>query len=166
MFDDMVKRLERIAMWGLGAIFVGVGGCVLLAWLGGCAGAEARLGTVDHNRLTATAEVDSLVKLVDEFQASVARFETGDVAIGGQGDSVTSWIREVVWGALWVVAILYYPAIHRPVRKWGERLVDGEGSNVKTSKRQNGGGEEHRLETGATVTTGAGADDGNGRANG
>ncbi len=38
------------------------------------------------------------------------------VRIGGEGDSILSWLREV---GFWILAaVLYYPVIHRPLRRF------------------------------------------------
>ena len=52
--------------------------------------------------------------------------------IGGGGDSVSSWLREV--GFWFLAAVLYYPAVHRPIRRRLSRDKGIDGAGVTAAK--------------------------------
>lgn len=119
---DWIEALKcSVAALGLGTVLL------VVAIFAGCLGPEGRLGTIDHNRLDAEVSVSPEVNAawlstrIEALEAKVTGIQTGDVTIGGQGDSITSWLREVIWGLLWLAAIVYYPLVHRPIRKAVER---------------------------------------------
>lgn len=103
----MKPSSERI-LWGiLWIASVTVLVILFVTALGGCA-------TVER------AQIDAAVARIDSLEASLAT-----ISIGGGGDSVTSWIREVGWVVLWLSAMGYYPLVHRPIRKWKEKQKAG-----------------------------------------
>ena len=120
-----------------------IGGIVGIVLLITCAGPGSRLGTIDHNvvEVPVAAEVEISPELraallkIDELEAKLAEVEiaigdltikdldaaiariVSDIKIGGEGDSVTTWML-----VLTVAAALFYPVIGRPARlkiaKW------------------------------------------------
>lgn len=66
--------------------------------------------------ITGCATADEMAGLKAQFEDLRIQL-VGDVQVGGQGDTVTSWILAVGL----VGAVLYYPIVHRPARRWLER---------------------------------------------
>lgn len=59
-----------------------------------------------------------LIGCASTGEVAALRQQLGElhVRVGGEGDSILSWLREV---GFWILAaILYYPVIHRPLRLW------------------------------------------------
>ncbi len=79
----------------------------------GCAAGDGRAGTVDHNRVEASVDVDVEARLtaalavVEELEVKLA-----EIKVGGGGDSVTAWLYAAI-----AAAAIFYPVVVRPVRK-------------------------------------------------
>ena len=83
----------------------------------GCAAGDGRVGTVDHNRVEASADGDVPVDVEARLTAALAVVEElevklAEINVGGGGDSVTAWLYAAI-----AAAAIFYPVVVRPVRK-------------------------------------------------
>ncbi len=68
--------------------------------------------TVTPSVTPSAAEIAALLAKIETLQAELTGIKTGDIQLGGEGDSVTAWIYAVI-----AAAAIFYPGVIRPTRQ-------------------------------------------------
>ena len=137
--------LGKIAVWGVfvaSSLWAALGGFLVTSCISarGLAQVNSPLAEATAN-VNAQAEIDaslvdleagvsvgddaSLVEKLDAvltmytaLQTEIAAVRTGNIHVGGGGDSVTAWIYAAI-----AAAAIFYPALVRPLRLWWAALA-------------------------------------------
>ena len=100
----------------MGALLAVLG--LIVGLVMGCAAPGARAGTVDHNRVEAQAdiraELTAALAKIGEIETTLTGFQAGDIQIGGEGESITTWLLTVGLILTTPAGGLFYQFILRP----------------------------------------------------
>ena len=110
----------NVRFW-LRFVSLSIAGLALGMLLGRCIAPNPRTGTVDGNRFRTDVELAPRIDLaavqakIEELESEITGFVTGDIAIGGEGDNVTSWILAIGVIICTPAGGLFYQFVLRPM---------------------------------------------------